>query len=180
MLFTAQSSFGDLEDRLVLDLGCGAGMLGIGAALLGAQVVGVDVDLDALEVAQDNMEQFEDFNSITFLRCNVESLPAGLMVDTVITNPPFGTRKKGADMAFLQQAFRVAATAVYSLHKSSTRAHIAKVAPKMGAATADVIAELRYNLPASYKWHKEKDKDIEVDLWRFAMPQKEAGRGVGE
>lgn len=36
-------------------------MLSIGAALLGARhVVGVDVDPDALEVAQDNVGEFED------------------------------------------------------------------------------------------------------------------------
>lgn len=28
-------------------------------------------------------------------------------VDTVVMNPPFGTRKKGADVAFLHAAFRV-------------------------------------------------------------------------
>jgi hypothetical protein len=37
------------------------GMLAIGAALLGSPcVLGLDVDPDALEVAQDNCEQFED------------------------------------------------------------------------------------------------------------------------
>jgi predicted RNA methylase len=37
------------------------GMLAIGAALLGSPcVIGLDVDADALEVAQDNCEQFED------------------------------------------------------------------------------------------------------------------------
>jgi ribosomal protein L11 methylase PrmA len=37
------------------------GMLAIGAALLGSPyVIGLDVDPDALEVAQDNCEQFED------------------------------------------------------------------------------------------------------------------------
>lgn len=37
------------------------GMLAIGAALLGSQaVLGVDIDADALEVAQRNCEQFED------------------------------------------------------------------------------------------------------------------------
>lgn len=36
-------------------------MLAIGAALLGAcHVIGIDVDSDALETAQDNMDQFED------------------------------------------------------------------------------------------------------------------------
>jgi len=30
-----------------------------------------------------------------------------------------------------------------------------------------VVAELRYNIDASYKFHKHKSKDIEVDFWRF-------------
>ena len=41
-------------------------------------------------------------------------------------NPPFGTRHKGADVAFLRAAFRLARGSVYSLHKSSTRAHLQK------------------------------------------------------
>lgn len=37
-------------------------MLAIGAAMLGAQhVVGVDVDEDALRVAQQNVEEYEDY-----------------------------------------------------------------------------------------------------------------------
>jgi predicted RNA methylase len=37
------------------------GMLAIGAALLGSQaVLGVDIDADALEVAQRNCDQFEE------------------------------------------------------------------------------------------------------------------------
>ena len=43
-------------------------------------------------------------------------------------NPPFGTRRKGADIAFLRTALQLARRSVYSLHKSSTRAHVQKVA----------------------------------------------------
>lgn len=36
-------------------------MLGIGAAILGsAHVIGIDIDADALQIAQDNCDQFED------------------------------------------------------------------------------------------------------------------------
>jgi len=49
-----------------------------------------------------------------------------LTADTVVMNPPFGTRQKGADMGFLRAALSIAKTAVYSLHKTSTRAHIEK------------------------------------------------------
>ncbi|CAN0900116.1 rRNA N6-adenosine-methyltransferase METTL5 [Linum grandiflorum] len=52
---------------------------------------------------------------------NAEDLCLGCVVDTVVMNPPFGTRKKGADMDFLSAALKIASQAVYSLHKTSTR-----------------------------------------------------------
>ncbi|KAG0622232.1 hypothetical protein M758_3G082400 [Ceratodon purpureus] len=168
MLFMAENSFGDITGRLVADLGCGCGTLGIAASLLDAgYVVGVDVDGDALALARENCEEFEV--EMDFVQASLSELPLqGLHVDTVIMNPPFGTRRKGADMEFLAAALKVAGTAVYSLHKSSTRTHIQRAAVRdFGAKTADVLCELRYDLPASYKFHKQKEKDIAVDLWRF-------------
>lgn len=45
--------------------------------------------------------------------------------------------------------------AVYSLHKSSTRDHVRRVANgELGASFAEVLAEMRYDLPASYSFHK--------------------------
>lgn len=42
--------------------------------------------------------------------------------DTVVMNPPFGTKHNaGMDMKFLAAGFNLARSAVYSLHKSSTR-----------------------------------------------------------
>lgn len=36
-------------------------MLGIGAAMLGSpHVIGIDIDADALQTAQENCDQFED------------------------------------------------------------------------------------------------------------------------
>lgn len=37
---------------------------------------------------------------------------------------------------------------------------------------AEVIAELRYNLESTYKFHKKFSVDIEVDCWRFDMHTK--------
>lgn len=51
MLYTIQSKYGDIQDKIVGDLGCGCGMLSIGAFLLGAtHTVGFDIDPNALEV----------------------------------------------------------------------------------------------------------------------------------
>ena len=98
-----------------------------------------------------------------------------LRADTVIMNPPFGTRRKGADLEFLRAALRMATRTVYSLHKTSTREHVGRVARRdLGAASAEVLAELRYDLPASYAFHRERSRDIAVDLWRV-----EVGGGGG-
>ncbi|GBF93134.1 methyltransferase [Raphidocelis subcapitata] len=182
MLFTIESMYNDFEGKVVVDLGCGTGMLSAGAALLGSPaVVGVDIDDDALAVALENREQFEDL-PVDFVRADVASIAARdggcawrrLRCDTVIMNPPFGTRRKGADVDFLRAAARLVrggGGAIYSLHKSSTRAHLQKVALReLGCSEAQVLAELRYDLPATYKFHKQQSRDIEVDLWRFVVP----------
>eukprot|EP00271_Cylindrocystis_brebissonii_P016581 TRINITY_DN4044_c0_g1_i1.p3 TRINITY_DN4044_c0_g1~~TRINITY_DN4044_c0_g1_i1.p3 ORF type:complete len:109 (-),score=29.80 TRINITY_DN4044_c0_g1_i1:1827-2153(-) len=70
MLYMVQSMYGDLEERTVLDLGCGCGILGIGAAMLGAEhVMGVDIDEDALSIAQENCAEMEVGQWSTWICC---------------------------------------------------------------------------------------------------------------
>ncbi len=58
-------------------------------------------------------------------------------------------------MEFLRAAFALSRRSIYSLHKSSTRDHIQRVALReLGAVQAEVLAQLRYDLPASYAFHK--------------------------
>ncbi|XP_053327764.1 rRNA N6-adenosine-methyltransferase METTL5 [Spea bombifrons] len=172
MLYTIHNTFGDIEDKVVADLGCGCGVLSIGAAMLGAGLcLGFDVDPDALEIFRTNAEEFE-LTNIDMIQCDICSLPSDSLVksvDTVIMNPPFGTKhNKGMDMVFLRTALQMARTSVYSLHKTSTREHIMKKAADW-KVKIDVLAELRYDLPASYKFHKKKSVDIEVDFIRFSL-----------
>lgn len=48
----------ELNNKVVIDYGCGSGVLAIAAALLGAQhVVGIDNDPQALEASRDNAER---------------------------------------------------------------------------------------------------------------------------
>ena len=173
--------FDDVEDKSVVDLGSGCGALSIASALCDAgSVIGVEIDDDALDAARGNCEAFEPALEIDFVRCDViESLAKGrgrwagkLRADTVFMNPPFGTRRRGADAAFIRAAFRVATGAVYSLHKSSTRAHIEKLALQtFKARKATVLAQLKYDLPATYAHHRQKSVEIAVDLWRFEPPE---------
>ena len=57
MLHTISATFGDLEDKLVADLGCGCGVLSVGSVMLGAgAVIGFDLDPDALAQFSQNIE----------------------------------------------------------------------------------------------------------------------------
>ena len=75
-------------------------------------MVGVDVDADALEIAEDNLDELGADNT-ELVRANVvDGLPwrssADGLFDTVVMNPPFGTKtQRGVDMAFLRAGFEV-------------------------------------------------------------------------
>lgn len=54
VLHTIQTKYGDLDGKIVADLGAGSGMLSIGALLLGAEhVVGFEIDPDAISVKRE-------------------------------------------------------------------------------------------------------------------------------
>lgn len=175
MLHTIQSRYGDIEGHLVADLGVGCGILSIGASLLGCgHCVGVDCDPSALEVCRSNLEELEVSNIDLVLSDLTQCQPTHTnkpLVDTVIMNPPFGTKhNKGIDMTFVSHALTMCSGAVYSLHKSATRQHLQKKASDWGVEF-EVIAQLRFDLPQTYRFHKQKSVDIEVDLVRFAHKQ---------
>jgi len=169
MLHTMQASFGDLENKHVADLGCGCGVLSVGAVMLGAgSVTGFDIDMDALELFQENIAEF-DIDNVDIVQCDVKHISdvSGTTFDTVFMNPPFGTKhNKGIDMVFVRKGLDLA-NVVYSLHKTSTREHIQKKAADWGV-DIKVVAELRYDLPSTYKHHKKSSVDIQVDFIRFS------------
>lgn len=170
MLCCIQSSFEDIEGKMIADLGCGCGALTIGCAALGAAYsVGFDIDREALNVFSDNIEYVE-FDNIDSVQCDVRHLPVywHKMFDTVIMNPPFGTKQQGIDISFLQAALDLACESVYSLHKTSTRKYILQKGESLGA-NPKVLAELRYDLPSTYKFHKKHSVDIHVDLIQFSL-----------
>ncbi|GJQ83208.1 hypothetical protein Trydic_g18232 [Trypoxylus dichotomus] len=172
MLHTIQSQYGDIQDKIVADLGSGCGALTIGAATLEASfVIGFEIDPDAVDIYVQNIDG-ESLPNVDVICCDVvKGIPSRLykFFDTVIMNPPFGTKhNEGIDMQFLKTAFELSRKAVYSLHKTSTRNHVLKVAKSQGI-NGEVIAELRYDLPASYRFHKKSSVDIQVDLFRFEM-----------
>jgi len=177
VLYNIQTQFDDIENKFVCDLGSGCGMLSIGSFLLGAQLtIGFEIDPAAVEIFQNNVNEME-LPAIDCIQANVLNLPKANRwnntFDTVVTNPPFGTKNNaGMDIQFVETGVKLATGSVYSLHKTSTREFIQKKA-KQWNIKGEVVAQLRYNLDASYKFHKNKSVDIDVDFWRFDVSNKE-------
>lgn len=140
IVHTMQSTFDDVSEKFVCDMGCGTGMLSIACAMMGAtNVLALDVDASALQLAIENANQMDVEEAVDFLQVDLTSeqfwskAPPRRPFDTVVMNPPFGTKRKGVDMAFLQVAAQLSRGSVYSLHKTSTREFIAKKANSWGA-----------------------------------------------
>ncbi|MCD6367858.1 MAG: 50S ribosomal protein L11 methyltransferase, partial [Candidatus Aenigmarchaeota archaeon] len=96
---------GEIFEKVVYDLGCGTGILSIGAMLLGARkVVGVDLDADALRIARKNALRLGV--NVSFVREDVKDLEA--RADVVVQNPPFGSQRKGNDRIFIEKSLEIA------------------------------------------------------------------------
>ena len=67
---------------------------------------------------------------------------------------------------FIDTALRNAQV-VYSLHKTSTRNYLIEKAKREFNCTSEVVAELKFDLPKAYKFHKKESHDVLVDLLRF-------------
>lgn len=77
----------DLRHKRVIDYGCGSGILGIAAALLGAsEVVGTDIDPQALEATLDNAAR----NQVA-MTCHptrgFDAEPADVVIANILANP---------------------------------------------------------------------------------------------
>ena len=150
---------GDLG--VVCDLGCGTGILAIGAALLGARAIGVEIDPCALATARRNAARVGA--EVDFIRGDVSSI-ALKGIDTVIMNPPFGAQKASrGDRAFLRKATEISRV-VYSLHNQGSEGFIRRF---VEPCTVQEIYRIPFRLKRCFEFHSQDAKTIEVELYRI-------------
>jgi ribosomal protein L11 methyltransferase len=79
----------EVSDKVVIDYGCGSGILAMVAALLGAkQVYAVDIDEQAIQAARENVERNDLSDKITISNVKDASLPvADILVANILMNP---------------------------------------------------------------------------------------------
>jgi len=162
ILFLACYRFGDIQGKRVLDLGTGTGRLALAASMLGAgSVVGIDIDGPALEVAARSAEQLG--LDVDWVHGPITALRGS--VDTVVMNPPFGTKEPHADIQFLRVALRLAKT-IYSIHKSSTRRFITSWAQRHGGSLERLFSA-NMEIPHQFTFHRKRRRMVEVDVVRI-------------
>ena len=166
-------SLGDIYGKSIADLGCGTGVLGIGTILLGAKrVFFIDIDKTALEIAKSNYSKvkseslkinIEPESEVTFVEGEINSFKT--KVDTIIQNPPFGTKVRHNDRIFLENAIEVA-DIVYSLHKSETLDYLKGFISKKGK-TITHIWNYKLPLKQTYSFHTKRIERIDVSCIRI-------------
>jgi putative methylase len=160
---------GDIEDRVVVDLGCGTGMLALGAALRGpTRVVGLDVDHSPLATAKENERQVATATAVEWVRGDATappSCPDG--PTTVVMNPPFGAQagNEHADREFLATAADLADVS-YSIHNADSEDFVESFAADNGGeVTHGFRAE--FELPHQFDHHTDESRTVDAEVFRI-------------
>lgn len=156
----------EISGKVIVDLGCGTGILGIGALVLGAKrVFFVDIDEKALELAKENLISVDKklVNRAVFVNKNAKDFEK--KADLVVMNPPFGTKVKHADIVFLDKAMETAPV-IYSFHKLETKQFIDEKIKNKGFETTNFWV-FDWPLKMALKHHKKKIQRIKVGCWRI-------------
>ena len=158
----------DIEGKVIADLGCGTGILGIGTLLLGAKsVFFVDSDKKALETAKKNILKVKSegyaLGGAEFINIDIQELK--IKADIVIQNPPFGTKIRHNDAVFLEKAMETAPV-VYSFHKSESKPFLERFSAKNNAKITH-IWDFKFPLKATFEFHRRRIHRIDVSCFRF-------------
>ena len=183
MLYLATYTYGDIINKVVLDLGCGTGRLSLGACFLGAKsVVGIDIDRTVVKLASKNSKKTRLHNKVQWVSGDIGAVRGRF--DTVLQNPPFGIQKRTADCKFLEKAMEVGDT-VYSLHNHPSadeqlvRRLKANSSGLVAVSPSPFIKELIENhngsvkavyamlmtIPRMFDFHKKTKYEFAVDLY---------------
>ncbi len=154
----------DIKNKIVADLGCGNGILGIGALLLGAKkVFFVDTDSDAILTTKKNLE-----NQRNAILLHQEVSIFNEHADTIIQNPPFGVQNEHADRIFLIKAMQISKK-IYSFHKRESEQFIQALIKDYNFQQEQV---LQFSLPLKKTQDFHTKKEYKVQVGCFILSKK--------
>lgn len=162
----------DFKNKIVIDLGCGNGILGLIALLLGAKnVIFVDVDKNSISIAKKNYDflrtKNKNIGKAFFLQKDISLLKKSELpkIDVSLMNPPFGTidENKKIDVVFLKKALKLSKK-ILTMHKTASKDFIKKTFQENNF---NILFEEDFLFPINklYKHHTKEKVDVEVTLF---------------
>ncbi len=163
VIFTAHQ-FGDIQNKTILDLGCGTGIFSVGTALTGAKkVMGIDADKDIITIAKEYAKK--NNLEIEFMTMDVKNVQT--KCNTVIMNPPFGAQKSNqkADRKFIEKGFEISQI-LYSIHLKKTIPFLEKM---ISSLSGNITYRKDYAFPIrwTFEFHDKKVVYYDVTLLRI-------------
>ncbi len=156
------------EGKHVLDLGAGNGVLGIGAAFLGAaHVTLIECDATTVDVLRKNVQDVEGDSMCTVLEQTVIGSPIDLQksVDIAIMNPPWGVQTQRADRVFFETVFAMQIPIIHFLHSIGAE-HLLPLAHNNGYALHSIYQD-DFRLPAAYAHHSKNKASTRIRCYRL-------------
>jgi len=170
LLWNAKS-LGDIENKYILDLGCGCGIFTIGSMLLGAKsACGIDIDNDSIDVAISNMNKLH-IDNIEFKVDDVLSLSNDFTVNTIFQNPPFGSQERsdsGIDLKFVKKSVELSPDVLYSFHMASTEDFLIDYYENLSMEITHIF-RYDFNIPKIYNFHTKESKEVPVIVLRAIL-----------
>ena len=159
LIFTAQK-YRDVENKNIIDLGAGPGILGISSLLMNAKHVSfVELDPIAIYMLEENLKQFNIKQSYKIFQTDASKFKTKRKFDTCIMNPPFGIKQhKQADKHFLLNACKLATT-IYSIHDGTKQNldFLQNLLMKQKRKITECYYE-SFTIPNKYKFHTKQRK----------------------
>jgi len=158
----------DIKNKIIADLGCGNGIFGIGALILGAKkVIFLDIDKKILDIARENLKFIEKklnkkFDAI-FINKHVKDFHK--KVDVIIQNPPFGVKNIHADKLFLLISMENS-NKIYSFHKIESQNFIEQLSQENGFK-AKRIMTFNFPLKKTLFFHTKRVYHVKVGFWKI-------------
>lgn len=161
-----------VENKGIIDLGCGTGVISLFCSLIGAKwVLGIDIDhhnlIQGYEFARKH--QLTNINwlvaPIEFL--NFKRFQRSKNFPTIITNPPFGVWRRGIDVRFVEIGMKMAEN-VISFHKQNrkTRLLLNKIA-KESRFSCNIVLSEQLVLENTMNFHKSEVYPVDIDIYIF-------------
>ena len=164
-------SLGDIEDKDIIDLGCGTGVFAIASALMGANSsVGVDIDKNSIGLARDVKDKLNVDNA-EFIVSDISEFNYSRNVDTVFQNPPFGSQRNaesGQDLKFIQKAIELDCRVLYSFHMASTEEFLIKYYNDNNLEISHIF-RYQFPIPKIYRFHTKENVNVDVIVIRAKL-----------